>query len=68
MEYSKSVMRVSELKKLGFSDRWLMRIYNRRNQAVAWKISNKRNSPILFDTAELEKIRRAECGGGRGEE
>ena len=45
-----------------------MRIYNRRNQTVAWKISPKRNSPILFDTAELEKIRRAECGGGRGEE
>ncbi len=33
-----------------------------------YKMRVKRNRPILFDTAELEKIRRPECGGGRGEE
>jgi len=68
MEYPKSVMRISELTEMGFSENWLMRVYRRRNQTVAWKISPKRNSPILFDTDGLEKIRLAECGGGRGED
>ena len=67
MEYPKSVMRMSELIQMGFSKNWLLRVYRRRNQTIAWKISPKHNSPMLFDTQELEKIRLAECGGGRGE-
>lgn len=63
MEYPKPVMKKSELKEMGFSDRFLMTVFYRRNQKVAWKASNAQNSPILFDTAELEKIRIAQCTG-----
>ena len=55
-------MRLSELKKIGFPEQWLMMAYRRRNQTFAWKMSAKENSPIVFDTEGLEKFRRSQCG------
>jgi hypothetical protein len=46
---------------MGFSEEYLMRVYYSHNQKVAWKASNKPNSVILFDTEELEKLRRRHC-------
>ncbi len=65
MQYPKPVMRLSELKKMGFPEEWLMAAYRRHNQNFAWKMSPKRNSPILFDVDGLEKYRKAQCVGGR---
>ena len=59
--YPKPIMRMSELKAMGFAEEYLLRIYYSRNQKVAWKASNKPNSVILFDTEELEKLRRRHC-------
>lgn len=59
--YPKQIMKMSELKKMGFSEEYLLRVFNSRNQKVAWKASNKINSVILFDTEELEKLRRRHC-------
>ncbi|MBR2256519.1 MAG: hypothetical protein IJ899_04090 [Blautia sp.] len=61
MNYPAQVMKMSDLKKMGFPEEYLLGIYRRRNQKIAWKMSNAINSPILFDTDELEKARRAAC-------
>ena len=61
MNYPKPVMKLSELKKMGFSESWLMEVYNEhRKRKIAWK-GKKANSPIQFDTEELEKYRRSQC-------
>lgn len=58
MEYPKKVMRKKELMGLGFPRDWLQAIYETKGQTVAWKIDpTKQNSPLLFDTDELEKVR-----------
>jgi len=61
MQYPAKVMKVSDLMKMGFSKKYLHQIYNMPGQKIAWKMSNARNSPILFDTDELEKMRKAKC-------
>lgn len=66
MQYPYKVMRIADLQKLGFPKEYLLTIYRRRNQKIAWKMNGTRNSPILFDTDELEKYRLAQCTGGRG--
>lgn len=66
MEYPKPVMRLTELEKMGFPKSFLMSVYRQRNQKIAWKLSSANNSPILFDTAQLEQFRKASCGTGRG--
>lgn len=65
MTYPKQVMKLSELKAMGFPEEWLMQIYRSRHQNIAWKQGgeHKKSSPILFDTEELEKYRRAQCTG-----
>ena len=65
MEYPKAIMRKSELIKIGFPEKWLDTVYLRYGQKAAWKMGNSRNSPLVFDTTELEKIRRSQCAGGR---
>lgn len=58
MQYPKKIMRASELKKMGFPDEYLMRIFRTKGQTIAWKMTpTARNSPILFDTEGLEKWR-----------
>lgn len=57
MIYPKPVMRIKELKAMGIPETTLMRIYRTRGQKAAWKISpGKSNSPIVFDTNELDRI------------
>lgn len=63
MTYPKSVMKTSELIKLGFSKQWLMGVFRMYGQKVAWKSSPAVNGHIMFDTDQLEKIRRAQCVG-----
>lgn len=61
MEYPKEVMRLTELRKMGFPQDWLLSIFRMHGQKIAWKSGPKPNSPIMFDTKELEKFRRASC-------
>lgn len=63
--YPKQVMKTSELIKLGFTKEYLMKVYRMHNQKVAWKLSGSKNSVILYDTVELEKLRKSQCLGGR---
>lgn len=56
MIYPSPIMRLKPLTKMGIPEATLMRIYRTRGQKVAKKISpGKRNSPLIFDTAELDK-------------
>ncbi len=65
MKYPKAIMSISELKKMGFSERWLREIYRNRHQNIAWKMGGeeKKSSRIYYSTEELEKYRRAQCTG-----
>lgn len=63
MTYPKEVMRLSELKKMGFDEDWLMSIARKNLNRVAWRNVYKRTSPWYFSTEELEKVRLAACAG-----
>ena len=64
MTYEKQVMKTSELVKMGFSSKWLMRIYRNRSLKIAWKTGKGgKTSTIYFDTEALEKYRKACCNG-----
>ena len=55
MIFPQPVMRLKPLTEMGIPEATLMRIYRTRGQKVAKKISpGKRNSPLIFDTAELD--------------
>lgn len=64
MEYPQKVMRVKDLVAMGWPKETLLCIFRQRNQKIAWKTGNASNCPILFDTDELEKYRKAQCTGG----
>jgi hypothetical protein len=58
VEYPKPIMKISELKKMGFPEEYLMCAYRNRNQRFASKLNpTKKNSPIIFDTAGFEAWR-----------
>lgn len=58
MKYPKSIMKISELKRMGFPEQFLLNAYFSENQKFAWKMDvSKRNSPILFDTELFEIYR-----------
>lgn len=60
-KYPKKIMRMAELKKMGFPEEYLLRVYRTQNQKVATKTSPlKHGSALIFDTVELEKFRIAE--------
>lgn len=61
MKYPKPVMRLSELKKMGFPEEMLLTVYRLGIRDIAWKATKSNNSPILFDTEELEKYRKSQC-------
>lgn len=66
MEYPKPVMRMSELKKMGFPEEYLLRAYRTRGQAFAFKVHpEKSNSPIMFDTAGFNKWHLKNTGARR---
>ncbi len=54
-------MRKNELIQMGFPEEWLMTVYRLGIRKIAWKMGKASNSPILFDTVELEKYRRTQC-------
>ena len=57
MVYPKPMMRLQQLKDMGIPESILLRIYRTRGQKVARKANPaKKNSPIIYDTAELEKV------------
>ena len=61
MIFPQPIMRLKPLKEMGIPEATLMRIYRTRGQKVAKKITpGKRNSPLIFDTAELDKALREE--------
>lgn len=60
MDYEKRVMKLTELEKVGFSRRFLLKAYRRKGQSYAWKMSPAPNSPILFDTEKFEKWRKSQ--------
>lgn len=58
MTYAKPIMRLAELKKMGYPEEFLLNAYRNPSQAFAWKMDiTKKNSPILFDTEGLEQYR-----------
>lgn len=73
MEYPKQIMKLSELKNMGFPVPLLMEAYRDPKQTFATKIDPARaNSTIIFDTAGFDrwiakriKIQTAEFAGQR---
>lgn len=61
MTYPKQIMTLQELIKMGFPEKWLMKLYRVQNDGLAWKAGAHRNNKILFDVERLERIRIAEC-------
>lgn len=61
LEYKKPVMKMSELKKMGFTESFLLYVRNNNNDSVSWRSGEHPNSSILFDTAAFEKIRVAKA-------
>lgn len=56
MEYPKQIMKMSELKELGFPEVFLLEAYRDPKQTFATKIDPlKPNSKIIFDTAGFDK-------------
>lgn len=62
MTYPKAVMTIPELIAMGFPEKWLLMVFRMQGRrAIAWKRGTATNSPILFDTEELEKYRKSQC-------
>lgn len=60
MKYPKPIMRMKELTKMGFPEKFLLEAYRTMGQTFAQKIDPlATNSPIIFDTEEFEKWRMA---------
>lgn len=58
MDYPKQVMKMKEMLEMGFPEEFLLRAYRSEKQTFAWKMDmTKKNSTILFDTAQFEKYR-----------
>lgn len=65
MKYPKPIMKTRELVALGFQEDWLLYAYRKsdRNKPIAWKKNPMAsNSTIYYDTEELEKFRKSQCG------
>lgn len=57
MEYPKAIMRKSEVVKLGIPESVILRAYRSPKVTCVYKMSPKRNSPILIETAPFERWR-----------
>ena len=56
MEYPKAIMKMAELKAMGFPEAFLLEAYRDPRQTFATKIDPaKQNSTIIFDTVGLDK-------------
>lgn len=58
MSFAKPFMSFSELQKAGIPEAFLMRIYNTPHQTIAFKTGTHRQSKIIFDTKQLDKLLR----------
>ena len=64
MDYPQPVMRLQELRRMGFSNKLLQEAYKSKGQTFAQKINPSApngNSPIVFDTDGFEKWRIDRC-------
>lgn len=63
MEYPSNIMsRKALITQMGFTEAYLMRAYSTPGQAFAWRENPlNKHSPIMFDTAGLEKWRLEDC-------
>lgn len=62
MNYPKDIMTRKALIAMGFSETYLMRAFTTPGQTFAWRENPlNKHSPIIFDTAELEKWRLEDC-------
>ena len=58
MEYPKEIMRITELVKMGFSRRMLIRAFRTPGQTFAWRNNPlSSSSTIMFSTSGFEKWR-----------
>ncbi|MCI9148284.1 MAG: hypothetical protein HFG73_08475 [Hungatella sp.] len=58
MEYPKPIMKMSELKKMGFPEEYLLYAFRSKNQRFASRMNPTKNkSTIIFDTAGFEAWR-----------
>jgi len=58
MQYPKPIMRLTELRKMGFPEQFLLLAYLAKGQTFAQKVDpTKKNSPIMFETEGFEKWR-----------
>lgn len=64
-DYPKPEMRLKELVEMGLSKTWLLSIaknpYLQAEYNVAHRISDAPNSPYIFNTAAVERIRKNKC-------
>lgn len=56
MGFSKPFMSFSELQRAGIPEAMLTRIYNTPHQTVAFKSGKHKQSKIIFDTKQLQKL------------
>ena len=63
MNYPKQIMtRKALITQMGFSEAYLMRAFSTPGQTFAWRENPlNKHSPIMFDTAGLEKWRLEDC-------
>lgn len=63
MNYPKEIMsRKALIKQMGLTEAYLMRAFSTPGQTFAWRENPlNKHSPILFDTAGLEKWRIEDC-------
>ena len=63
MEYPNKIMsRKALISQMGFTEAYLMRAYSTPGQTFAWRENPlNKHSPIMFDTAGLEKWRIEDC-------
>ena len=63
MNYPKKVMsRKALIAQMGFTEAYLMRAFSTPGQTFAWRENPlNKHSPIMFDTAGLEKWRIEDC-------
>lgn len=67
MTYPKQIMKLSELKKMGYPEAFLMRAFRAHGQTFATRLNPfKENSPIIFDTEGLEKWRLSQVRASQG--
>ncbi len=62
MKYPNKIMKLKELKELGFTEAYLMRAFSSPGQTFAWRENPaNKHSPIMFSTEGLEEWIMQDC-------